>query len=123
MAAHVELRASTSNQDPVVDANGLKVKLTDSATGNAISLSGSYVNMTGSATTVIKSSAGVLFNVIVNNPGSTITLTLYDNTAASGTKIATIALAAGQTLPYGLAFGTGLTAVLSGSADVTIVYA
>lgn len=91
--------------------------------GTSLALTGAYLNMTASATTVIKSGAGVLFAVIVNNPGTTITLTLYDNTAASGTKLATIALTASANLQYGLNFGTGLTAVLSGTADVTIVYA
>ncbi len=123
MAAHVEIRASNPANDPIADANGMKVKLTDANSGLAAPLTGSYLNMAAGATTTVKSGAGVLFAVIVNNPGTTITLTLYDNTAGSGTKIATIALAAGQTLPYGLNFGTGLTAVLSGTADVTIVYA
>lgn len=123
MAAHVEIRASNPANDPIADAYGMKVKLTDAASGLPAPLTGSYTNMAAGATTVIKSGAGVLFAVIVNNPGTTITLTLYDNTAGSGTKIATIALAAGQNLSYGLNFGTGLTAVLSGTADVTIVYA
>lgn len=107
-----------------VDQYGnVQTKMVDAGTGNAVALTGSYANMAAGATTVIKSGAGILFAVIVNNPGTTQTLTLYDNTAASGTKIATIALAAGQNLLYGLNFGTGLTAVLSGTADVTIVYA
>lgn len=116
------LQGSSGGAVQVADDQPLPTKVID-ASGSAVSLTGSYANMTGSATTVIKSGAGVLFGVIVNNPGTTITLTLYDNTAASGTKIGTIALAAGQNLLYGLSFGTGLTAVLSGSADVTIVYA
>lgn len=123
MAQHVEIRASGNGQEALADANGLKVKLTDANSGLAAPLTGSYLNMAAGATTTAKSGAGVLFAVIVNNPGTTQTLTLYDNTAASGTKIATIALAAGQNLLYGLNFGTGLTAVLSGTADVTIVYA
>lgn len=123
MAQGVEIRASTNEQEPLADAFGLKVKLTDASSGLAAPLTGTYVNMAAGATTTIKSGAGVLFAVIVNNPGTTITLTLYDNTAGSGDKIATIALSAGQNLQYGLNFSTGLTAVLSGTADVTIVYA
>jgi hypothetical protein len=123
MAQHVEIRASTNEQEPLADAFGLKVKLTDASSGLAAPLTGTYANMAAGATTTVKSGAGVLFAVIVNNPGTTITLTLYDNTAGSGDKIATIALSAGQNLQYGLNFGTGLTAVLSGTADVTIVYA
>lgn len=93
------------------------------ASGDVVAFTGPYVNMTAGATTTIKSGAGVLFAVIVNNPGTTQTLTLYDNTSAAGTLIATITLVAGQNLQYGLNFDTGLTAVLSGTADVTIVYA
>lgn len=122
MAAHVEIRASNPANDPIADANGMKVKLTDANSGLAAPLTGSYLNMAAGATTTVKSGAGVLFAIIVNNPGTTITLTLYDNTAGSGTTIATIALTAG-TLSYGLNFATGLTAVLSGTANVTIVYA
>lgn len=91
--------------------------------GTALALTGSYSHLTAAATTVIKSGAGVLFAVIVNNPGLTITLTLYDNTAGSGTVMAVIALTASANLQYGMNFGVGLTAVLSGTADVTIVYA
>ncbi|HEY1035022.1 MAG TPA: hypothetical protein VGE09_08575 [Pseudoxanthomonas sp.] len=116
---------SGSDVQIAVDTYGnVQTKVVDGTTGLAVSLTGSYVNMTAGATTVIKSGAGVLFAVIVNNPGTTQTLTLYDNTAASGTKIATITLSASASnLQYGLNFGTGLTAVLSGTADVTIVYA
>jgi len=123
MAQGVEIRASGNGQEPLADENGLKVKLTDASSGLAAPLTGSYANMAAGATTVIKSGAGVLFAVVVNNPGTTQTLTLYDNTAGSGTLIGTIALLAGMNLQYGLNFGTGLTAVLSGTADVTIVYA
>lgn len=117
------LKAATLGSVPVADNNPLPVSMINGTTGAAVALTGAYANMAAGATTVIKSGAGVLFAVIVNNPGTTITLTLYDNTAASGTKIATILLAAGQDLQFGTNFGTGLTAVLSGTADVTIVYA
>ena len=113
-----------SDVQVAVDQYGnINTKMVDAGTGNAVALTGSYTNMAAGATTVIKSGAGILFAVIVNNPGTTQTLTLYDNTAASSTLIGTISLVAGMNLQYGLNFGTGLTAVLSGTADVTIVYA
>lgn len=116
------LQGGSGGAVQVADDQPLPTKLVD-ASGAAVALTGSYANMAASATTVLKSGAGILFAVIVNNPGTTQTLTLYDNTAGSGTLIATIALVAGMNLQYGLDFGTGLTAVLSGTADVTIVFA
>ena len=56
-------------------------------------------------------------------------LTIYDNTAASGTKIGTITLGAAlltdppQTVNYEVAFGTGLTIVTSAAEDLTVIYA
>jgi hypothetical protein len=82
----------------------------------------SYANIAAAATTVVKSGAGTLSAIVVNDPGSSVTATVYDNTAGSGTKIATIALAAGMSLQYGVAFGTGLTVVTSGACDITVVY-
>lgn len=112
-----------SDVQVAVDTYGnVQTKMVDAGTGNAVALTGTMSNMTGAETRVIKSGAGVLFVVSVGNPGTTQTLTLYDNTAASGTLIATIALA-NRDYAYGGNFSTGLTAVLSGTADVTIVYA
>lgn len=83
--------------------------------------SDTYKNIT-SGTNLVKSGAGSFARLIVNDPGSTVTATIYDNIAASGTKIATVTLVAGMNLGYGIAFGTGLTVVLSGACDVTITY-
>ena len=58
---------------------------------------------------------------------ATSTMVIYDNTAASGTKIGTVtatALLAPISVPYGLAFSTGLTIITgtANGADMTIVY-
>jgi hypothetical protein len=86
-----------------------------------------YRNLTSNGTTVIKSGKGILGVVTLNRAGaSSNTLTLYDNTAGSGDKIATIDTTAGiGSLAYDVPFNNGLTAVLAtGSApDVTIMYA
>lgn len=89
---------------------------------------GSYTNITSNATTTCKSSAGVLHRIVVNKAGASAnTATVYDNTAGSGTVIATIDTVAlnGHTLQYGCAFGTGLTIVTAtGTAgDLTVVWA
>lgn len=76
--------------------------------------------LTGSGNTTVKTGAGQLFGFFCGT--ATGNITLYDNTAASGTKILdTCALVAGlNQLP--VAFGTGLTATLSGAGVVTALY-
>jgi hypothetical protein len=49
-----------------------------------------YANITTDATTTLKSVPGYLHTVCINTPAATGTITIYDNTAASGTKIGTI---------------------------------
>ena len=84
---------------------------------------GHYLNITSAATTVVKSGRGVLVAVILNetNAGA---ITIYDNTAGSGTKIATIAAGAdpGTSFPYLAQFTTGLTIVTAGADDITVTF-
>lgn len=76
----------------------------------------SFTNITTNATTTAKSGAGTLHAITVNNPGTTETLTIYDNTAGSGTKIGTVAVGTNlTTLIFDLAFSTGLTIVSAGT--------
>lgn len=82
----------------------------------------SYRNVTTDATTIVKASQGTLRAVVVNKPGTTATVTLYDNTAASGTKIATLSPTAAGTVVYDVSFAIGLTAVTTGGADLTFVF-
>jgi hypothetical protein len=99
----------------------------------AMNFRNSYRNITGNATTTVKSGSGTLHGIMVNNNNTGGTVTIYDNTAGSGTKIATIALlggllgGTGSTVflgTLGLEFTTGLTIVTAGSAsnDVTAIY-
>ncbi|TCO87265.1 hypothetical protein EV701_123102 [Chthoniobacter flavus] len=81
-----------------------------------------YSNVSTATTTVCKSGSGVLERIIINTGASTSTVTVYDNTAGSGTKIATAATTAQGVLVYGCHFSTGLTIVTSSTADVTVVY-
>ena len=85
------------------------------------------VNLTANGTTTILAEPGKLGKVVINKVGATAnTLTLYDNTAASGTVIATIdtTIAAAPTREYHCRCAVGLTAVLAAgtSADVTITF-
>lgn len=84
-------------------------------------------NMVGAATTTWKIGSGRLHRIVVNNSNVNGTITVYDNTAASGTKLATITLTAAALAPvtvdYGVDFNTGLTIVTSAAAtDITVVY-
>ena len=86
-----------------------------------------FINLLTNATTVVKSGAGFLNRVVINNAGaSSNTITLYDNTAASGTLIGVIdsVEANGRLLEYGLDFKTGLTVVIETgtAADITVVF-
>lgn len=86
----------------------------------------SFQNITTSTTTTVKSGAGVLHIVNVNTLGTVAsTVTVYDNTSGSGTKIATInSLTLSGPFQYDIAFSTGLTLVTTGTAapDITVSY-
>ena len=86
----------------------------------------SYANITGDATTVVKSGPGTLHTVCLNGVTAAEVITIYDNTAASGTKIGTITAPSGQTLScqtYDVLFSTGLTlATATQTGDITVSY-
>lgn len=97
------------------------------ATGTMQMAGNSFRNIAGAATTVVKSGAGVLVGIVISRPISLGVITIYDNTAASGTKIATmtnpLALLQQQaSLDFGLTFATGLTVVTSAADDLTVIY-
>lgn len=95
------------------------------AQGGAAAGSFSYKNITTDTTTTLKTGPGYLHTVCVNTPAATGTITVYDNTAASGTKIGTITSFASVSgcFTYDVAFWTGLTVVTATAApDVTVSF-
>ena len=86
------------------------------------------LNITTATTTTVKSGAGVLKSITINKGIATGVITIYDNTAASGTKIGTITFGAALvsdppvTGIYDAAFATGLTVVTSAATDITVSY-
>lgn len=86
-----------------------------------------FVHLTTAATTTVKSGAGMLKRVVINLGTGTL-ITMYDNTAASGTVIGIINPPATNTfvepraVEYDINFSTGLTIVTTGTWDLTIVY-
>lgn len=82
---------------------------------------GNTVISTG-ATTLIKSGAGVLVSIIVTG-GTTGTIDVYDNTTATGTKLAsfdtTNAIAAYK---FNCAFDTGCTIVTAAATKLSVMW-
>lgn len=86
-----------------------------------------FRNIAGAATTVVKSGSGTLLKIINNKAIANGVVTIYDNTAASGTKIGTITnpailLQSQVPISFDLNFSTGLTIVTSAADDLTVVY-
>ena len=88
--------------------------------------SSSYLHLNANGTTTVKSGAGVLRRIVINTRGGIInTLTIYNNTTATGAVIGAVdTVNAGGAFDYELDFATGLTVVLAGgtAADITIIY-
>jgi hypothetical protein len=79
---------------------------------------------TTAATTVCKYGPGILHRIFIGDGRGTL-ITIYDNTAGSGTVIAGIftpATANPYSLEMGIPFQTGLTIVSTGTWDCTVVY-
>lgn len=85
----------------------------------------SYANVTQAAAATIKTGPAKLFGVTVT-ASTAGTVTIYDNTAASGTVLFTKAsLAVGDTVHFGgvgLAAKSGLHVVCGGTATVNVLY-
>lgn len=89
----------------------------------------SGTNITTQTTTLLKTGPGVLHSLTINTPVASSVITIYDNTSAAGTKLATITLPATllqegpYTAIYDIAFTVGLTVVTgTASSDITVGY-
>jgi hypothetical protein len=85
-----------------------------------------FVQLVGAATTTIKSGSGRIHTLCITNNGGGFSITIYDNTAGSGTQIISVTngnVANETTYLLDAEFTTGLTAVLAGAANqCTITY-
>lgn len=80
----------------------------------------SYIS--SATTTTIKSGAGFLHTITITESVAS-TIIVYDNTAGSGTIIASfVASAAVGTYKFNVSFGTGLTIVTAGASKLTTSY-
>lgn len=80
-------------------------------------------NITSATTTVVSSGPCVLHAITINTTAAA-TITVYDNTSAAGTKIATIAASPtiGTVFLYDVKCLTGLTVVTAGATDCTVSF-
>jgi hypothetical protein len=85
----------------------------------------SYANVTQAAAATVKTGPAGLFGLIVTASTSG-TVTVYDNTAASGTVLFTkTTLAVGEVIHFGglgIAAKNGLHVVVGGTGTVNILY-
>lgn len=82
----------------------------------------SYSHITTATTTVVKNSAGFLHAITVNTTAAG-SITVYDNTAASGTVIAVLKASVGeQTFTYNVSCSNGITVVTAAASDITVSY-
>lgn len=108
--------------------NGLTYDLVQTSSAASATSGYSFQGITTATTTTVKSGSGTLRSLIINTLAASATITIYDNTAGSGTKIATITnpatlLAEGPiSVTYEALFSTGLTLVTTGVQDITVIY-
>ena len=81
------------------------------------------VSITTATTTAVKASAGVVGTLSNASGATTGTITIYDNTSATGKTLWTGTLAAGQVLPLGIPCGTGITIVTAAADAIAVSYA
>lgn len=93
---------------------------------DGVSVGWTYKNITGQATTLVKTGAGVLHSITFNKPVATGTVEIDDAVSNTTPKIGTITTPTGPfpvTLIYDVAFSVGLS-ITTGTADqdLTIAY-
>ena len=84
-----------------------------------------YLNITTDTTTTVHSGNTVLGAICINTTAANETITIYDNTAASGTKVGIITLTTGSggCFNYNAYLATGLTIVTAtAAADLTVIW-
>ena len=83
----------------------------------------SFLNLAAAATTTVKTGSGLLHTINVTTAGAAgSTITVYDNTAGSGTVIATIDGTVLQSYLFDSEFLTGLTVVIAGSTAPKVTF-
>ena len=77
-----------------------------------------------SATTTVKTGSGQTGGVFVSAASGSPTITVYDNTSASGTTLVSVFTPVASTAyAFPCHFSTGLTVAVSGTVSCTVFYA
>lgn len=98
-------------------------KINETENSIDVNEAGSYANISTNTTTTVKSGAGILHSLVINTRSVAGQAVIYDNTAGSGTKIATIDTTLSTTaFLYDVKFATGLTIVTTGGGDITVSF-
>jgi len=115
--------AENSSYAPAIQNVGMYEKLdaiNDSITNYPVSSSSTYIAT--ATTTVVKTGAGHLARIVVGETAAG-AITIYDNTAASGTILGVLkASIVEDTYEFNIAFATGLTIVTAAASKVTVVW-
>lgn len=116
--------------DDVVDSNGnLRVNVNvllagEDQTNDVIKTEQrySYSHIATNTTTVVKSTPGFLHSITVNTTAAG-AITVYDNTAGSGTVIAILKSSVVEgTYTFDVTCTTGITVVTAAASDITVSY-
>ena len=92
----------------------------DSVTNYPVSSSSTYIAT--ATTTVVKSGAGHLARIVVGETAAG-AITIYDNTAGSGTILGVLKASVVEgDYEYNVAFSTGLTIVTAAASKITVVW-
>ena len=86
---------------------------------------GLYFHTGANGTTVLNArQGGILKRIVVNTIGTTSSVTVFDNSAGSGTVIAVMSTLVQNSIEFNCSYSNGLTIVTSGgaAADITVVY-
>lgn len=126
MSANQPISESVAIRWPDDTTHVLKINADGSINIGTSSAGYSSTNITTATTTTVKTGAGVLHSITVNSKGTIASsVVAYDNTAGSGTKLATVdSLDLSGTFTYDAAFSTGLTIVTTGTVapDITVAW-
>lgn len=114
----------------IFNKNGAAVDNTLIITGTSLyrfgpdQVSPRYKNIVGAATTVVKNDSGRLHRVIVSDGSGANTCTIFDNTAGSGSGVATINVnKLHGSIEFDLDLSIGLTVVTTGvDTNVTVIF-
>lgn len=83
-----------------------------------------YTRISSATTTTAKSGPGVLRSIVITG-GTMGNITVYDNTAASGTIIAAFTFGESDGhggYEFGVPFSAGLTIVTAAATNLTVIY-